>query len=83
MSIEEITPGLHFAHKYKLTAKEIQTLLPFFNKPHTAVQISEEIGITLNTLRPTIQRLSHKGLIVLKSRDENGSNILMFDTDCL
>jgi len=72
---EDLLPGMEFAKTNRLTYKEIEAILPFFNKPYTAQELADEIKVCVKTLQHVLQRLKLKGLIELKSRDENGTNL--------
>ena len=79
MSLEVLIPGLKFANKQNLTQKEIEVLIPFLKKPYTTLELSELLGAHKKTLHNVIQRLKLKSLLVLKNRDEKGTNLYEFN----
>ena len=78
MNPEVLIPGMKFATKHNLTQKEIEVLVPFFEKPYTTLELSEVLGVHKTTLHHVIQRLKLKNLLVLKDRDEKGTNLYEF-----
>ena len=80
---EQLIPGLAFASKHNLTQKEIQVLVPFLEKPHTTAQLSEKLGTHKTTLHHIIQRLKLKQLLILKDRDEKGTNLYEFNASSI
>jgi len=79
MNSEVLIPGLKFAKKHNLTQKEIEVLVPFLEKPYTTLELSEVLGAHKTTLHHVIQRLKLKSLLVLKNRDEKGTNLYEFN----
>ena len=79
MSLEVLIPGMKFANKHNLTQKEIEVLVPFLEKPYTTLELSEFLGVHKTTLHHVIQRLKLKNLLVLKNRDEKGTNLYEFN----
>ena len=79
MSSEVLVPGLKFANKHNLTQKEIEVLIPFLEKPYTTFQLADVLGAHKTTLHHVIQRLKLKSLLVLKDRDEKGTNLYEFN----
>jgi len=79
MPEETLIPGLQFAALHKLTNKETEVLLPFLERPYTTAQVSEKLGVHKTTLHHLIQRLKLKNLLILKNRDENGTNLYEFN----
>lgn len=79
MSSEVLIPGMKFASKHNLTQKEIEVLVPFLDKPYTTLELSEVLKVHKTTLHHVIQRLKLKHLLVLKNRDEKGTNLYEFD----
>ncbi len=85
MSSEVLIPGLKFASNYKLTQREKEVLIPFLEKisdtetkPYTTFELAEVLGVHKTTLHHVIQRLKLKNLLVLKDRDEKGTNLYEF-----
>lgn len=76
---EVLICGLKFADKHALTQKEIQVLIPFLEKPYTTFELAEVLGVHKTTLHHLIQRLKLKNLLVLKDRDERGTNLYEFN----
>lgn len=79
MSSEVLIPGLKFAKEHNLTQKEIEVLVPFLEKPYTTLELSEKLKVHKTTLHHIIQRLKLKSLLLLKSRDEKGTNLYEFN----
>ena len=79
MSSEVLITGLKFANKHNLTQKEIAVLVPFLEKPYTTLELSEVLGAHKTTLHHVIQRLKLKSLLVLKNRDNKGTNLYEFN----
>ncbi len=79
MNLEVLIPGMRFANKHNLTQKEIQVLVPFLQKPYTTAELAEVLGVHKTTLHSLIQRLKLKNLLVLKNRDEKGTNLYEFN----
>jgi DNA-binding MarR family transcriptional regulator len=80
MNSEVLIPGMNFAKKHNLTQKEIEALVPFLEKPYTTSALADLLGVNKTTLHHTIQRLKLKSLLILKSRDDNGTNLYEFNT---
>ena len=78
MNSEVLISGLKFANKHDLTQKEIEVLVPFLEKPYTTFELAEVLGAHKTTLHHVIQRLKLKNLLVLKNRDEKGTNLYEF-----
>ena len=78
MNSEVLIPGMKFANKHNLTQKEIEVLVPFLEKPYTTLELSKVLGAHKTTLHHVIQRLKLKHLLVLKNRDEKGTNLYEF-----
>jgi DNA-binding MarR family transcriptional regulator len=79
MSSEVLVPGLRFAKKHSLTQKEIEVLVPFLEKPYTTAELADVLKVNKTTLHHIIQRLKLKSLLVLKNRDEKGTNLYEFN----
>ena len=79
MNSEVLIPGMKFANKHNLTQKEIEVLVPFLEKPYTTLELSESLGVNKTTLHHVIMRLKLKNLLVLKDRDEKGTNLYEFN----
>jgi len=79
MNSEVLIPGMNFANKHNLTQKEIEVLVPFLEKPYTTFELAEVLGTHKTTLHHLIQRLKLKNLLILKSRDEKGTNLYEFN----
>jgi len=77
MNPEFLIPGLKFAVKQDLTPREMQVLCLFLDKPLTTAEAARILQANPNTLHRTIQRLKVKGILVFKSRDSQGNNMLM------
>ena len=75
MNPEVLIPGLVFAETHDLTHKEIEVVIPFLEKPYTTLELSEVLKVHKTTLHHIIQRLKLKGLLILKNRDEKGTNL--------
>ena len=79
MNPEELAAGLRFAKKFDLTPKETEVLIPFLEKPYTTQQLSEILKAHKTSLHHIIARLKLKSLLVLKDRDEKGTNLYEFN----
>ena len=71
--------GLKFAVKHRMTPREMEVLSLFLVKPLTTAEAARVLQANPNTLHRTIQRLKHRDILVFKSRDSQGSNMLMFN----
>jgi len=74
-----LVPGLKFANKHQLTQREMEVLIPFFEKPYTTIELSKVLGAHKVTLHSVIQRLKLKRLLILKNRDNKGTNLYEFN----
>jgi len=83
MNSEVLIPGMNFANKHNLTQKEIEVLVPFLEKPYTTAELAEVLKAHKTTLHHVIQRLKLKNLLVLKNRDEKGTNLYEFNVSQL
>lgn len=83
MDPKELIPGLEFAKKYDLTQREILVLIPHLKKPMTSKGVAEALKYNRGSLHHIILRLKLKRLLILKDRNEDGSNILEFDKKTL
>ena len=79
MTEHNLIPGLKFARRFDMTQKEIQVLIPFLKRPYTTQELAEKLNVNKNTLHHTIQRLKLKHLLVLKERNERGTNLYEFN----
>ncbi len=79
MSQEALVPGLKFAEKFNLTNKEIEILISVLEKPCTAEQLSSKLDKNVTTVYHLVQRLKLKNLVILKDKDEKGTNIYQFN----
>jgi len=79
MNSEVLIPGMKFANKHNLTQKEIEVLIPFFEKTYTTLELSKVLGVHKTTLHHVIQRLKLKHLLILKDKDARGTNLYEFD----
>ena len=71
--------GFEFAVKYNLTQREMEILTLFLEKPLTTAEAAKVLEANANTLHHTIQRLKLRRILILKSRDSKGNNLLMFN----
>ena len=78
MNSEVLIPVMKFANMHNLTQKEIEVLVPFLEKPYTTLELAKVLGAHKTTLHHVIQRLKLKHLLVLKNRDEKGTNLYEF-----
>lgn len=79
MSQEALIAGLKFAERYDLTHKEVEILVKILEKPYTADALAAELSKNVTTVYHLIQRLKLKNLVVLKDKDNKGTNIYQFN----
>jgi len=75
MKIEEVEPGVKYASQHRLTQGEMKILLILMEKPSTTQQIAEKLNTTGTLVNRQLMRLRLKDLVVIKDRDERGSNL--------
>ena len=80
MNSEVLIPGMKFASKYNLTQKDIEVLTLIFEKPCTTSELAEVLKSHKKTIHHVIQRLKLKSLLILKNRDNKGTNIYEFNS---
>lgn len=83
MNLDVLIAGMKFAKEYELTQKEIAVLIPFFEKEYNNLELAGLLNCRKTTLHHTLQRLKLKKLIVLKNRDEKGTNFYEFNKSIL
>jgi len=79
----ELSPGLTFAMKHKLSPEQMRVLLKFLEKPYNTKDLAPELGLKQGTLHHLIMRLKLKGMIRLKERDDKGNNTYEFNEEVL
>lgn len=80
MNKEILIKGLLFVKAYKLTQKENEAFIMLLDKSYSVPELALKLNVNKITLHGIIQRLRLKGLIVLKYRDEKGTNIYEINT---
>jgi DNA-binding CsgD family transcriptional regulator len=79
MKPQVLTDGIKFAVKYSLTKREMEILSLFLEKSLTTAEAAKILQSNPNPVHHTIQRLKLRNILVFKSRDSQGNNMLMFN----
>ena len=79
MNSKVLIDGLKFAVRHNMTPREMEVLCLFLVKPLTTAEAARVLKANPNTLHRTIKRLKQRDILALKSRDSQGSNMLMFN----
>lgn len=80
MNPKDLIVGLEFSRKHDLTPRETEVLIPFLEKPYTTQALAKELQANKTSLHHIISRLKLKDLVILKDRDEKGTNLYEFNS---